>query len=186
MTHAGLTSSVLAGLSALEGPLHGGTPGPVLDMLDAIGAPAQALPWLDPAVARGERLMGFGHRIYRVRDPRADVLRDALHRLGAAGGMATDRSALAESVERAALDLLRRKHPDRPLQTNVEFYTALLLDALGFDRSFFTCVFAMGRVVGWVAHAREQVQTGRLIRPQSSYVGPAVLKCETLAALQSE
>lgn len=171
-TLAGLTSAVLAGISALKGPLHGGAPGPVIDMLDAIGAPERAGPWLEAAVARGDRLMGFGHRIYRVRDPRADALKAVVRRLAAAGGD-TGRLRFAEAVEGAALNVLRRAKPDRPLDTNVEFYTALLLEALGFPRGSFTCVFAAGRVAGWLAHAREQVATGRLIRPQSRYVGPS-------------
>lgn len=125
-------------------------------------------------MARGDRLMGFGHRVYRVRDPRADALKAAVRRLAAARGRAPGRLAFAEAVEAAALDLLHRKKPDRPLDTNVEFYTALLLEALGVPRDAFTCAFAMGRVVGWIAHAREQAATGRLIRPQSRYVGPVV------------
>lgn len=171
-TQSGLTSSVLAGLSALKGPLHGGAPGPVLDMLDGVGAPEDAGAWLEDALARGERLMGFGHRIYRVRDPRADALKGAVRLLAASGAIEPGRLALAEAVERAALDLLKRKKPDRPLETNVEFYTALLLEALGFPRDAFTCVFAMGRVSGWIAHAKEQASGGRLIRPKSVYVGP--------------
>jgi citrate synthase len=172
-TGAGLSSAVVSGLSALKGPLHGGAPGPVLDMLDAIAEPGQARPWLEDAIARGDRLMGFGHRVYRVRDPRADALKQALQGLSAGGAIDKQRLALAESVERVALDLLREKKPGRPLETNVEFYTALLLEALGFERELFTCVFAAGRVGGWIAHAREQVLRGRLIRPQSVYVGPA-------------
>jgi len=175
-TGAGLTSAVLGALGALKGPLHGGAPGPVLDMLDAIGTPAQAEPWLDAALARGDRLMGFGHRIYRVRDPRADALKSAIRPLVAAEQVAPARVALAEAVEAAALALLKRKKPDRPLETNVEFYTALLLEALGFPRSSFTCVFTMGRTGGWIAHALEQAATGRLIRPQSRYVGPPPLQ----------
>ncbi len=171
-TQAGLTSSVLAALGALKGPLHGGAPGPVLDMLDAIGEPTNAYPWLETALARGERLMGFGHRIYRVRDPRADALKGAVRLLAASGAIDPARLGLAEAVEQAALDLLRRKKPDRPLDINVEFYTALLLEALGFPREAFTCVFASGRVAGWIAHAREQALTGRLVRPKSVYVGP--------------
>ena len=171
-TQAGLTSSALAGLSALKGPLHGGAPGPVLDMLDGVGAPEDAPAWLEGALARGERLMGFGHRVYRVRDPRADALKGAVRLLAESGAIAPGRLALAEAVEQAALDLLKRKKPDRPLETNVEFYTALLLEALGFPRDAFTCVFAMGRVSGWIAHAREQALDGRLIRPMSVYVGP--------------
>ncbi len=171
-TGAGLTSAALAALSALKGPLHGGAPGPVLDMLDAIEKPANASPWIETALARGERLMGFGHRIYRVRDPRADALKGAVRMVAASGAIDPARLALAEAIEAAALDLLKRKKPDRPLDTNVEFYTALLLEALGFPREAFTCVFAMGRMAGWMAHAREQVLTGRLIRPKSVYVGP--------------
>jgi citrate synthase len=171
-TGAGLASAVLAGISALKGPLHGGAPGPVLDALDAIGSAANARAWLEQAVTEGQRLMGFGHRIYRVRDPRADALKGALGRLGK-GSVNAARFALAEAAEQAALAILREKKPGRALETNVEFYTALLLEALGFGRESFTCVFAAGRVGGWVAHAREQVKKGRLIRPQSVYVGPA-------------
>ncbi|MDP3659296.1 citrate synthase/methylcitrate synthase [Phenylobacterium sp.] len=171
-THAGLTSAVLGGISALKGPLHGGAPGPVLEMLREIGEPANARPWLEAALARGERLMGFGHRIYRLRDPRADALKAAVRRLGALQPDASGRIALAEAVEAAALAILKERKPDRPLETNVEFYTALLLEAVGFPADAFTGVFAMGRVAGWIAHAREQVAQGRLIRPQSVYVGP--------------
>ncbi len=171
-TLAGLTSAVLAGLSALKGPLHGGAPGPVIEMLDDIGSADRAAAWLDAALDRGERLMGFGHRIYRVRDPRADALKQAVRALAASSPQLPGRIALAEAVEAAALEVLRRRKPDRSLQTNVEFYTAVLLEALGFPADAFTCVFAMGRVAGWIAHAREQVLSGRLIRPKSRYVGP--------------
>jgi len=171
-TRAGLVSSALAAISALKGPLHGGAPGPVLDMLDAIGSPANAEAWLDEALDRGERLMGFGHRIYRVRDPRADALKGAVRALAAAGAIDPGRLALAEAVEAAALSILKMRRPDRSLDTNVEFYTALLLDALGFPRDAFTAVFAAGRMAGWIAHAREQTLGGRLIRPQSRYIGP--------------
>ncbi|CAM5771290.1 citrate synthase/methylcitrate synthase [Bosea minatitlanensis] len=167
-TRAGLVSAVLAGISALKGPLHGGAPGPVIEMLDAIGAPADARAWLEAALDRGDRLMGFGHRIYRVRDPRADALKGAIRRLGADAG----RLALAEAVEQAALAILRERKPNRTLETNVEFYTALLLEALGFTPDSFTCVFALGRTTGWLAHAHEQIAGGKLIRPQSVYVGP--------------
>jgi citrate synthase len=167
-TRAGLTSAVLAGISALKGPLHGGAPGPVIEMLDEIGEPANARAWIEAALDRGDRLMGFGHRIYRVRDPRADALKTAVKGLDARQG----RLEFAEAVEAAALAILRERKPERSLQTNVEFYTALLLEALDFPSSAFTCVFAMGRVAGWLAHAREQLAGGRLIRPQSVYVGP--------------
>ena len=167
-TLAGLTSAVLTGVSTLKGPLHGGAPGPVIDMLDAIGEASNARPWIEAALARGDRLMGFGHRIYRVRDPRADALKRVLKTLP----MTSGRLALAEAVEAAALGILRARKPGRSLDTNVEFYTALLLEALGFPRELFTCVFAMGRTIGWIAHAREQVMSGRLIRPKSVYIGP--------------
>jgi citrate synthase len=168
-TLAGLTSAVLTGISTLKGPLHGGAPGPVIEMLNAIGDAHNVRPWIERALARGDRLMGFGHRVYRVRDPRADALKRAVRTLTPDAG----RLALAEAVEQAALAILREHKPNRSLQTNVEFYTALLLEALGFAPEDFTCVFAMGRTLGWLAHAREQVASGRLIRPGSVYVGPA-------------
>jgi citrate synthase len=171
-TQAGLTSAILAGVGALKGPLHGGAPGPVLDMLDAIGRAEDAETWLENALDRGDRLMGFGHRIYKVRDPRADALMGALRKLTASRRVNGGRIALAEAVEAAAVRLLARRKPDRSLKTNVEFYTAVLLEALGFPRESFTCVFAMGRVGGWIGHAREQALYGRLIRPQSRYIGP--------------
>ena len=166
-TQAGLTSAVLAAYGALKGPLHGGAPGPVLDMLDAVGTPDRAEGTLSIMLDSGERLMGFGHRIYRVRDPRADALKAALAKLPP-----SPRLDLALAVEATALRLLKQRKPDRPLETNVEFFTALLLDALGFPRDTFTAVFAMGRTGGWIAHAREQAISGRLIRPKSHYVGP--------------
>lgn len=171
-TQAGLTSAILAGLGALKGPLHGGAPGPVIEMLDAIEASGDAAAWLRNEIARGERIMGFGHRIYRVRDPRADVLKAVVRRLGTRYETGS-RLAFAETVEQAALDVLRVAKPQRSIQTNVEFYTALLLEAAGFPKEAFSNVFAAGRVAGWIAHAREQQATGRLIRPQSRYVGPA-------------
>jgi citrate synthase len=172
-TRAGLTSAVIAGLCALKGPLHGGAPGPIIEMLDSIGKPENATTWLAAAVEHGDRLMGFGHRIYKVRDPRADVLKKVVKDLAAKSTKLGGRLAFAEAVEKAALEVLKTHKPNRSLQTNVEFYTALLLEALAFPASTFTCVFAMGRVSGWIAHAQEQVAGGRLIRPQSRYVGPA-------------
>lgn len=162
-------SAVAGAVGALKGPLHGGAPGPVLDMLDAVGEPGNADAWVAGALDRGERLMGFGHRIYRTRDPRTDVLKAALAELGPRDPA---RTALAEAVERAARDALAERHPDRRLDTNVEFYTALLLEAVGVDRPLFTPMFAVGRVLGWTAHVLEQRATGRLIRPRARYVGP--------------
>ena len=167
-TRASLAAAVGAAFAALTGPLHGGAPGPVLDMLDAIGTAERIDPWLEDALARGERLMGFGHRVYRVRDPRADALKATLQRLGPAAG----RLAFAELVERRVLALLHRRSPNRAIETNVEFYTALLLDALGVPRDAMVSVFAMSRVAGWIAHALEQRRSRRIIRPASRYVGP--------------
>ncbi|MBM3505087.1 MAG: citrate synthase [Alphaproteobacteria bacterium] len=167
-TGSGLASSVVAALGALKGPLHGGAPGPVLDMLDAVGSAESAPRWIAAELDRGNRLMGFGHRIYRTRDPRADVLKAALAHLAPGTG----RLALATAIERAALAALERRQPERRLDTNVEFYTALLLEAVGLDRALFTPAFAFGRVLGWCAHVAEQKATGRLIRPDSRYVGP--------------
>ncbi len=167
-TQADLFASVTAGYCALTGPLHGGAPEPVLEMLDAIGRRERIKPWVDGALARGERLMGFGHRIYRVRDPRADVLKGAIERLA---GNGTD-LPFAGEVEVYIREALRREKPDRPLDTNVEFFTAILLDALAIPRQAFTPIFAVARAAGWTAHAREQQRSGRLIRPGSAYVGP--------------
>lgn len=164
-------SAIAGALGALKGPLHGGAPGPVLDMLDAIGQPERAEDWIQAELTAGRRIMGFGHRIYRVRDPRADVLKTTVTQLLDAGDQPRLAGAVAiEGIIRAAL---RRHKPERVLDTNVEFYTALLLDALGFQREDFTAVFALGRVLGWLAHVAEQQATGRLIRPQSVYIGPA-------------
>jgi citrate synthase len=168
-TQADLFAAITAGYCALTGPLHGGAPEPVLEMLDAIGARERIQPWVDAALGRGERLMGFGHRIYRVRDPRADVLKAAIGRLAADGADLPFASEVEAHIRKA----LRRKNPDRPLETNVEFFTAILLDALAIPRQAFTPIFAVARAAGWTAHAREQQRTGRLIRPSSCYVGPA-------------
>jgi len=167
-TQADLFAAVTAGYCALTGPLHGGAPEPVLEMLDAIGTSQRIKPWVDGALARGERLMGFGHRIYRVRDPRADVLKGAIERLAGGG---TDLPFPGE-VETYIREALQRKNPDRPLDTNVEFFTAILLDALTIPRQAFTPIFAVARSAGWTAHAREQQRGGRLIRPSSAYIGP--------------
>jgi citrate synthase len=175
-TRAGVLPAVIAALCALEGPLHGGAPGPVLDMLYAVRGSGDARAWLDAELAAGRRLMGFGHRIYRVRDPRADVLKAEVAKLRAhtreGGGDAGGRLALAEAVEREALAALAAHRPGRRIDTNVEFYTAVLLDALRIDRGLFTSIFAAGRVAGWTAHVFEQERANRLIRPQSEYVGP--------------
>ena len=174
-TGSDLVSAIVAAIGALKGPLHGGAPGPVLDMLDAIGEPSRAEAWLEGELAAGRRLMGMGHRIYRVRDPRAAVLERALGVLEASGtrdaSSVAGRLALARAVERAAEGVLQKRHPERALKANVEFYTAVLLDAVGLPRTLFSPTFAVGRAAGWCAHALEQRAHGRLIRPASRYVG---------------
>ncbi|MBL9017334.1 MAG: citrate synthase [Myxococcales bacterium] len=164
-TASDLISAVVGAVGALKGPLHGGAPGPVLDMLDAIGEPAVAEPWLLAELAAGRRIMGMGHRVYRVRDPRAAVLETAVRPL------ASRRLELARAVESAASKILRERKPDRPLAANVEFYTAVLLDAVGLPREQFAATFAVSRTAGWAAHVLEQRRTGRLIRPASRYIG---------------
>lgn len=171
-TGSDLTSAIVAAIGALKGPLHGGAPGPVLDMLDAIGTPGRAAEWLEAELASGRRIMGMGHRIYRVRDPRAAVLERAIERFErSSSSPSTPRLSLARAVEGAAEGVLRARHKARPLHANVEFYTAVLLDAVGLERTAFTPTFAVGRVVGWTAHVAEQRATGRLIRPASKYIG---------------
>jgi citrate synthase len=174
-TRSDVISAITGAVGALKGPLHGGAPGPALDMVFEIGAPERAETVIRAKLDRGERLMGFGHRIYRVRDPRADVLAQAAQRLFSSGG---DQHLynLARSVETTALRLLRERKPDRRLDTNVEFYTALLLHGLGLPTELFTPTFAVGRVLGWSAHCLEQLGEGKLIRPQSAYVGPMGLQ----------
>ncbi|MBX3501149.1 MAG: citrate synthase/methylcitrate synthase [Alphaproteobacteria bacterium] len=167
-TQAGMISSLIAGLCALKGPLHGGAPGPVLDMLDEIGSEARIASWVEAAILAGDRLMGFGHRVYKVRDPRADVLKNVVRDLGSHAG----RLAFAAEVECQVIAALRRLKPGRRLDTNVEFYTALMLEAVGIPRQAFTPLFAVGRAVGWSAHVMEQGRHGRLVRPLSRYIGP--------------
>jgi citrate synthase len=179
-THSDVISAVTGAVGALKGPLHGGAPGPALDMVFEIGAPERAEAVIRGRLDRGERLMGFGHRVYRVRDPRADVLAQAAADFYASDG---DRKLydLARAVERTALRLLHERKPDRRLDTNVEFYTALLLHGLGLPTELFTPTFAVGRVLGWSAHCLEQLRDGRLIRPQSTYTGPTGLHYDRVA-----
>lgn len=171
-TRSDLVSSVVGAVGALKGPLHGGAPGPVLEMLDAIRTPERAESWLRAELDAGRRIMGMGHRVYRVRDPRAAVFERVVRELSATG-VGSSRLDLARSVERTAENLLAERHPERGLKANVEFYTAVLLEAVGIPRELFTPTFAVGRVAGWTAHVMEQRMEDRLIRPQSRYVGPA-------------
>ena len=183
-TGSDLVSAIVGALGALKGPLHGGAPGPALDMVFEIGDASRAEDVLRRKIQSGDKLMGFGHRVYKVRDPRADVLAAAAERLFTrAGDMSLYR--LARAVEATALRLLEEHKPGRRLQTNVEFYTALLLHGLGLETGLFTPVFAMSRVSGWIAHAMEQRRANRIIRPQSEYAGPRDLTWVPLAERRS-
>ena len=170
-TGSDLVSAVVGAIGALKGPLHSGAPGPALDMVFEIGDASRAEAFLRKKIEAGEKLMGFGHRVYKVRDPRADVLATAAERMYTRTG---DMSlyTLARNVETTAIRLLHEYKPGRRLQTNVEFYTALLLHGLGLEVPLFTPTFAISRVSGWIAHALEQQRANRIIRPQSEYVGP--------------
>lgn len=169
-TGSDLVSAIVGAIGALKGPLHGGAPGPALNTVFEIGEASRAESVLRAKLDRNERLMGFGHRVYRARDPRADVLAEAAERLFRNGGdMAL--YDLAKSVEATALKLLAEYHPERKLQTNVEFYTALVLHGLGLPTELFSPTFAMSRAAGWIAHAEEQREQNKLIRPSAEYTG---------------
>ena len=170
---ASLVSAALGAYCAFTGPLHGGEPGPTLDMLDEAAASGDVADWAETKLASGTRLMGFGHRVFRLGDPRAAVLKAALERIAATLGPTAGRLALAAEVERAVGAAFARQKPGRPpLQPNVEINAALLLDAAGLPRDAFMPVFAVSRCAGWLAHAMEQRREGRLVRPSSAYVGP--------------
>jgi citrate synthase len=167
-TQSDLASAATAALATLKGPVHGGAPSKVSDMLDAIGSPDRAEAWIADRLARKEVLFGFGHRAYKTDDPRGVVL----HRI-AREVAAPDRLQLAEAVEGAALRALRAAKPGARLFTNVEYYSAVVLEAVGLPRELFTPTFAVARTAGWTAHALEQAAENRLIRPEMQYIGPA-------------
>ncbi|MBW0434330.1 citrate synthase/methylcitrate synthase [Leptospira yasudae] len=169
-TQSDLISAATGAVGALKGPLHGGAPGPALDMVFEIGKKEYAEDYLRNKLIRGERLMGFGHRIYKVRDPRADVLARAAKDLYELPEL-KELYDLSLFVEETALRLLKEFKPDRVLHTNVEFYTALLLHGLGLPTELFTPVFAIGRAAGWMAHCLEQKKE-RILRPDAIYIGP--------------
>jgi citrate synthase len=166
-TQSDLASAATAALATLKGPVHGGAPSRVSDMLDAIGSPDRAERWIAERLARKEVLYGFGHRAYKTDDPRATVLHQIARTVAD-----PHRLALAEAVERTALDALRRSKPGARLFTNVEYYSAVVLEAVGLPRELFTPTFAVARTAGWTAHALEQATDNRLIRPDVEYVGP--------------
>jgi citrate synthase len=165
-TGADVAAALSGAVGALSGPLHGGAPARVLSMIEEVERSGDADAWVKSALDRGERLMGFGHRVYRAEDPRARVLRRTARELGA------PRFEVAEALEKAALAELHARRPDRVLATNVEFWSAVVLDFAQVPLHMFTSMFTCARTAGWAAHIMEQKQTGRLIRPSARYIGP--------------
>ncbi|PSP31529.1 citrate synthase/methylcitrate synthase [Halobacteriales archaeon QH_10_67_22] len=170
-TESDVVSGATAAVGALKGPLHGGAPGPVLDMLREIHERGDPGTYVRETLEGGERLMGFGHRVYRVRDPRAAVLSEAAEQFYAGSGQA-EFFETVERFERVAVKALAEHKPDRPLETNVEFYTAPLLWGVGVPPELFTATFAVSRVGGWTAHCLEQLADNRIVRPVATYTGP--------------
>jgi citrate synthase len=163
---ADVAAAVVGAMGALSGPLHGGAPSRALDLLDRIGTIDNAHAFITDAVKRGEKIMGFGHRLYRTDDPRAVFLRSVSERVGAR------HAAFAKEVERAVIEVLAELKPGRRLYTNVEFYAGVVMDHCGLPRELFTPTFASSRVIGWCANILEQAADNRIIRPDANYVGP--------------
>jgi citrate synthase len=167
-TRSDVASAVSGAIGAMKGPLHGGAPSEVVEQIHQVGSPEHAEEWVRGALDRGERLMGFGHRVYRAYDPRATALR----RVAESMETKPDWLDLAIRVEDVALRVLAEKYPDRPLKTNVEYYAAAVLQGIGLSPDLFPAAFALGRHVGWTAHVLEQGASNRLIRPDAIYTGP--------------
>jgi citrate synthase len=168
-TRSDIASAVAGAIGTMKGPLHGGAPSEVVDQLSHVGSPERAEEWLLGALDRGERLMGFGHRVYRAYDPRAAALR----RVAEAMEHKPDWLQLAIAVEDVALRVLAERHPERALRTNVEYYAAPVLQGVGLTPDLFAATFSLSRHAGWTAHVLEQASANRLIRPDANYVGPA-------------
>jgi citrate synthase len=165
-TGADVGSAVTAGAGALSGPLHGGAPSLVADMLDEIGTADNAEKWIKDSISSGRRIMGFGHRVYKAEDPRAACFRDT------ATELRSERVGLAKAVEATTLEELRASKPGRALYTNVEFWSAVVMEHAGIPRPLFTPTFCVSRTIGWTGHIMEQVRDNRLIRPTADYTGP--------------
>jgi citrate synthase len=165
-TGADVAAALSGAVGALSGPLHGGAPARVLSMIQEVEQSGDAEAWVKAALDRGDRLMGFGHRVYRAEDPRARVLRRTARELGA------PRFEVAEALEKAALEELHERRPDRVLATNVEFWSAVVLDFAQVPLHMFTSMFTCARTAGWAAHIMEQKRAARLVRPSARYIGP--------------
>lgn len=176
-TGSDMVSALTAAICALKGPRHGGVPGPVLDMLEAIGTPDRAEAYVRKELAEGRRIMGFGHRIYKVRDPRAAILSDAVEKMARDTG---DRALLdfTRAVDETTVKVLAEVKPGRDLYANVELYAATILHAIHVPSELFTPMFGVGRTAGWTAHMIEQLAEPKIIRPESVYIGPHDLKWE--------
>jgi citrate synthase len=168
-TRSDIASAVSGAIGAMKGPLHGGAPSEVVEQIHKVGSPEHAEQWVREAIARGERLMGFGHRVYRAYDPRAAALRKVVEAMPTK----PDWLELAIKVEDVALRVLEEKYPDRPLKTNVEYYAAAVLQGVGLKPDLFPATFALARHAGWTAHVLEQASSNRLIRPDARYIGAA-------------
>ena len=168
-TRSDIASAVTGAIGALKGPLHGGAPSEVVEQIHEVTSPADAERWVRETIARGDRLMGFGHRVYRAYDPRAKALRKVAESMA----HKPEWLELAIAVEDVALRVLAEKHPDRPLKTNVEFYAAPVLMGVGLTPDLFPATFALARHAGWTAHVIEQASANRIIRPDAIYTGPA-------------
>ena len=174
-TESDLTSCLVGAIGALKGPAHGGAPSAVIEQLELIGTAENAEPWMREARKKKVKFMGFGHRVYRVYDPRAKILKEMCRQMN------PKFYELATRVEEVALKILHEEHPERPQSVNVEFYSAGVLQAIGLPKEFFTPTFAVSRVAGWSAHVLEQAAHNRIIRPQSEYIGPEPRKPVPLA-----
>jgi citrate synthase len=179
-TGADVAAAISGAIGAMSGPLHGGAPSRVLHMIEEVERSGDADAYVKGVLDRGERLMGFGHRVYRAEDPRARVLRRTAKELNA------ERYEVAVALEQAALTELRSRRPDRALETNVEFWAAIMLDFAEVPAHLFTSMFTCARLAGWSAHILEQKKTGRLIRPSAKYIGPAPRKPEQVPGWDAE
>jgi citrate synthase len=179
-TGADVAAAFSGAIGAMSGPLHGGAPSRVLGMIEEVEKNGDAVSYVKSVLDSGERLMGFGHRVYRAEDPRARVLRRTVRELGA------PRYEVAEALEQAALAELRERRPDRVLETNVEFWAAIVLDFAEVPANMFTSMFTCARTGGWSAHILEQKRTGRLIRPSAVYVGPPARKADEVDGWKTE
>ncbi len=178
-TGADVAAALSGAVGAMSGPLHGGAPSRVLHMIEAIEKTGDARQYVKDVLDKGERLMGFGHRVYRAEDPRARVLRRTAEELGA------PRYEIAKALEDAALAELHERRPDRILATNVEFWAAIVLDFAQVPANMFTSMFTCARTAGWSAHVLEQKKTGRLVRPSARYIGPGPRKPETVEGFET-